>query len=73
MAEYDEYKVQRVTLVGIADQARRLGNATGELSPEQIKQVLSQVVLGGGTPEKPVMCLNFSSIPIQIKIHSVKF
>lgn len=73
MPEYTEYQIQRETLVGIADQARRLGNVTEELSPEQIEQVLSQVVLGGGTSERPVMRLNFSSIPVQIKIHSVKF
>lgn len=43
MAEYTEYQIQRETLVGIADQARRLGSVTEELSPKQIEQVLSRV------------------------------
>lgn len=41
--EADYYKTSKEWLTAIADQARRLGNATGELPLEQIKNILSSV------------------------------
>lgn len=45
MAEY--YRISRERLKGFADQARRLGEVTGELTPEQIEDTLSGVEAGG--------------------------
>lgn len=45
MAEY--YKISGERLTAIADQARRLGKVTGELTPAQIEEALSGVELGG--------------------------
>ena len=41
--ESDYYKTSKEWLTAIADQARRLGNATGELPLEQIKHIFSGV------------------------------
>ena len=43
-----DYKISGERLKGFADQARRLGNVTGELTPEQIEDTLSGVTAGGG-------------------------
>lgn len=48
MAEY--YRISRERMEGFADQARRLGEVTGELTPEQIEDTLSGVEAGGGKP-----------------------
>lgn len=48
MADY--YKISRERLKGFADQARRLGEVTGELTPEQIEDTLRGVEAGGGKP-----------------------
>lgn len=45
MADY--FKISRERLKGFADQARRLGEVTGELTPEQIEDTLSGVEAGG--------------------------
>ena len=42
-----DYKISGERLKGFADQARRLGEVTGELTPEQIEDTLSGVELGG--------------------------
>ena len=48
----EEYKkIRKSRLVGIADQARRLGNASGDLSLEQIEATLSGVTLESGSEE----------------------
>lgn len=44
------YKISGERLKGFADQARRLGEVTGELTPEQIEETLSGVEAGGGKP-----------------------
>ena len=43
-----DYKISGERLKGFADQARRLGNVTGKLTPEQIEDTLSGVTTGGG-------------------------
>lgn len=45
-----DYKISGERLKGFADQARRLGEVTGELTPEQIEGTLSGVEAGGGKP-----------------------
>lgn len=45
----EEYgKIRKSLLVGIADQARRLGEVSGELTPAQMVEVLEGVTTGGG-------------------------
>ena len=40
------YKISDTRLKGFADQARRLGEVTGELTPEQIEDTLSGIEAG---------------------------
>lgn len=47
MADY--FKISRERLKGFADQARRLGEVTGELIPEQIEDTLRGIEAGGGS------------------------
>lgn len=42
------YRISGERLKGIADQARRLGNMSGELTPAQIENTLKGVTTGGG-------------------------
>lgn len=42
------YRISGERLKGIADQARRLGEIEGELTPGQIVQTLEAVTTGGG-------------------------
>jgi len=42
------YRISSQRLEGIADQARRLGNSAGKLTPGQMQQLLEGVTLGSG-------------------------
>ena len=44
----DVGKISRARMEAYADQARRLGNVSGDLSPAQIEETLRGVTLSGG-------------------------
>ena len=41
------YRISGDRMTALADQARRLGKVTGELTPAQIEETLSGVTIGG--------------------------
>lgn len=47
MADY--YRIKKETAVGLADEARRLGNVEGELTTAQMKEIFAGVTIGGGS------------------------
>ncbi len=46
-SEETYYQIGSTRLKGFADQARRLGNVSGELTPAQIEETLNGVTVGG--------------------------
>ena len=61
----DAGKISRARMEAYADQARRLGNVSGDLSPAQIESTLKGITLGRGN-------INFSSYAVATNLQYEK-